>query len=91
MYRKWYPPGRYVFYPLYRCLRRKGRLPCALAYFLVWLASAILHGTLLLVLSDPAAGAVIAGVLLGLGLIGAGVVLAKQRRRLTARGRRRLA
>ena len=48
MYQKTYPPARYLFYPLYRWLRRRLHLPSTVAYFSVFLVSAILHAILML-------------------------------------------
>ena len=80
MYRKWYPPARYICYPLYRRLRRGWRLPSAVAYFAVWLISGLAHGAPMLLLSTPLAAAVFTSVFVGLGLAGAAAVLIKNRR-----------
>jgi len=81
MYRKWYPPSRYVCYPLYRLLRRRLGLRSTVAYLAVWIVSGALHGGLLLFFGHPlVAGAFILGFT-GLGLVGAGVICMKDRRR----------
>ena len=80
MYRKRYPQTRYVFYPLYRYLRRGRGLPCVSAYFLVWAISAVLHGAVMLMFGSPIAALVITLLLLGGGLAGAGAIIMKKRR-----------
>lgn len=71
-----YPPRLFVFYPLYRFLRRRLRLPMALANLTVWVVSAILHGGLLVVCGSLPAGIVFGAVFLFLGVLSTGVVLA---------------
>ncbi|HIG30375.1 MAG TPA: hypothetical protein EYQ50_22280 [Verrucomicrobiales bacterium] len=65
MYRKRYPPDRYVFYPLYRYLRRGIRMPVVLAYLMVWSISAVLHAALMLMFGHPVAALVFALLFLG--------------------------
>jgi len=81
MYRKWYPPVRYVFYPLYRRLRRRLRLPCAVAYLAVWLVSGIMHGALVLCAGNPVPALLFALVFAALGLAGVGAITVKHRQR----------
>lgn len=71
-----YPPRLFVFYPLYRFLRRRLRLTMALANLLVWAVSAILHGGFLIVCGSPSAGVAFAAIFLFLGVVSSGVVLA---------------
>ncbi len=79
MYRKSYPPAKYVFYPLYRILRRKLGLPSALAYFLVFVCSAVLHALLMLGFGHPLAALFFLLLYLGLGLAGARGIAVKNR------------
>ena len=84
-----YPPRRFVFYPLYRFLRRRLRLPMAISNLLVWVASAILHGGLLIACGNVPAGIFFAAVFLLLGVTSTGVVLAVKptSRTVAAKGR----
>ena len=79
MYRKWYPPANYVFYPLYRHFRRKLRLSSALAYFLVFVSSALLHALLMLCFGHPKVALFFLLLYLALGLIGARTIVVKKR------------
>ena len=79
--RKWYPPTRFVFYPLYRRLRRRWRLPCAAAYFAVWTVSGFLHGAVLLVFGNPIPAVVFTLIFIGLGMAGVGAITMKNRKR----------
>jgi hypothetical protein len=79
MYRKWYPPVRYVFYPLYRFMRRGLRLPSAVAYLIVWIVSGALHGALLLVFGQPVATGAFILLFTGFGLAGVGATWMKNR------------
>ncbi len=79
--RKWYPPTRFVFYPLYRRLRRRWRLPEVAAYFAVWTASGFLHSGVLLVLGNPVLAVVFTLIFIGLGLAGVGAIIMKNRQR----------
>ena len=81
MYRKWYPPNRYVFYPLYRYFRRTRRWSCILSYSSVWVANALLHGLVLTVLGGPATGLLWIAVFLCLGAIGVLAIVMKTRQR----------
>jgi hypothetical protein len=81
MYRKWYPPARYAFYPLYRRLRHRWRIPCAAAYLAVWMVSGVLHGAVLLVFGNPVPAMVFTLIFIGLGLAGVGAICMKQRKR----------
>ena len=80
MYRKWYPPSRYVCYPLYRLLRRRLRVPSAMAYLTVWIVSGGLHGALLAVFGHPAVATAFILGFAGLGLVGAGAICIRSRR-----------
>ena len=57
-------------------------MPSALAYLVVWIISALLHGALLLLFGNPIPAAVFVLIFLGLGSAGAGVIVLKNRRRL---------
>lgn len=81
MYRKWYPPARFVFYPLYRRLRRGWRLPCVAAYLAVWVISGVLHGAVLLAFGNPIPAMVFTLIFIGLGLAGSGASCMKHRQR----------
>jgi membrane associated rhomboid family serine protease len=80
MFRHRYPPARYVCYPLYRYLRRRWRLPCVAAYFLVWLVSGVLHSAVLLAFGHPIAAGAFTLVFAGLGAAGAAAISIKNRR-----------
>lgn len=81
MYRKRYPPVRYVFYPLYRKLRRGIRLPQEGAYVAVWMISGVFHGFVVLLFGNPVPALVFAAIFFGLGLIGAWAHFMKRRQR----------
>lgn len=66
---RWYPPRRWLFFPLYRFLRRKIRLGMAVSNMLVWTVSALLHAAVLAAFGGVVAGAVIGIVLFVLGVI----------------------
>lgn len=83
MYRKWYPPNRYIFYPLYRYFRRMRRWPCVLAYFTVWVANAFLHGSVLTLLGGPVVGLAWTAVSLVLGIVGVFAIIMKARQRIS--------
>lgn len=81
MYRKWYPPARFVFYPLYRRLRRGRRMPRAAAYLAVWVISGLFHGAVLLAFGHPVPAMVFTLIFIGLGLAGVGAISLKCRQR----------
>ncbi len=81
MYRKWYPPARYLFYPIYRQLRHNWKTPSAAAYLLVWVISGMLHGAVILAFGHPVGAAVFALIFIGLGLAGVGAIGLRQRQR----------
>ena len=81
MYRKWYPPARYIFYPLYRRLRHRWKMPCAAAYLTVATISGLLHGVALLVFGNPVPALVFTLIFIGLGLAGVVAIGMKRRRR----------
>lgn len=81
MYRKPnYPPARYVFYPLYRRLRREMGMPCALAYFIVYATSAVLHAALMLLFGHPIAAFLFLVLYLALGLAGVWSIVMNKKR-----------
>lgn len=84
MYRKHYPPARYIFYPLYRHLRKRVRLPSTVAYFTVFAASAVLHAVLMLLFRFPVAALLFFILYVVLGLIGVVAIIRKRGRRLRA-------
>lgn len=89
MYRKWYPPARFVFYPLYRFLRRGLRLPPAAVYLAVWIVSGVLHGAVLLGLGHPVAAGGFVLLFTGLGLAGVAAIGGKNRQRRRRRAQPR--
>ena len=87
MYRKKYPPVRYVFYPLYRTLRKRVRLPRLIAYVMVWLISGFAHALVMMLFGHPGPGLVFAGIFLALGLAGAAAHRKKYEQRAGPEGR----
>lgn len=85
MYKKSYLPARYVFYPLYRYFRRRARLPSTLAFFLVFLVSAILHALMMLAFGIPHGAIGFFILYLFLGIVGVVGIRAKKRKRGTGR------
>jgi len=81
MYRKRYPPARFVFYPLYRRLRHRWRMPCAAAYLTVWVVSGFLHGAVILAFGNPIPALVFTLIFISLGLAGVVAIALKQRKR----------
>jgi Flp pilus assembly protein TadB len=84
MYKKIYPPVKYVFYPLYRHLRKGLGISCVLAYFLVFLVSAILHAVFSLLFGHPIAAILFFLLYIALGLSGVRRIRVKKRRQLSA-------
>jgi uncharacterized membrane protein YbhN (UPF0104 family) len=80
MFRKYYPPVRYVFYPLYWWMRRR-KLPIAAAYLSVWIVSGLLHGALLLAFGHPVGAGGFFILFTGLGLAGVAAIEGKHRSR----------
>lgn len=74
---KRYPPSRYIFYPIYRYLRKARRLPAAIAYFAVWAFSGLLHGAVLLGFGHPTAALVFTLIFFGLGAVGTAAIVFK--------------
>lgn len=66
---KWYPPVKYVFYPLYKFYRKKIGLNTYAANFATWTSSAVLHGALLLPQGNYKGAAIASGFFLGLGAL----------------------
>lgn len=71
---RWYPPRRWLFFPLYRFLRRRIRLGMAVSNMLVWTVSALLHAGVLAAFGAVVAGAAVGVVLFVLGAVSTVVV-----------------
>lgn len=84
-----YPPRVFVFYPLYKVLRRRLRIPMALSVLAVWLISAVLHGIPTAVICGPPVGLAFFGIFASLGLLSAAVVLTTKGGRARHKGKRR--
>lgn len=66
---KYYPPRLFIFYPLYKRLRHRMKLPFLLSIFGVWFISAVLHSGLLLLFGLPVAAVFFFFIFCGLGLM----------------------
>ena len=76
---RYYSPRLFVFYPLYKVLRRQLRLPMVVSNFLVWIVSAVLHGGVLMLTGSVRAGLVFAIIFLFLGLVSTSVIVTTKR------------
>ena len=72
---RWYPPRRWVFWPLYRHFRRTRRWSMPLSNLAVWAVSAALHVLVCLPSGSVVACLVIGSVFLFLGFVSTLVVL----------------
>ncbi|MBN1124799.1 MAG: hypothetical protein JXA82_07320 [Sedimentisphaerales bacterium] len=81
---RYYPPRIFIFYPLYKVLRRRIGFSMPVSNFLVWTISALLHGIPMALLGSPIAGIVCGVILFFLGLLSTIVILFKKP---TRRGR----
>jgi hypothetical protein len=77
-------PPQYVFYPLYRYLRKGLGISIVLAYFLVHLASAIFHAVLALLFGHPSAAILFFLNYIALGLLGMRRIGVKKRPQMSA-------
>ena len=85
MYR-WYPPRRWVFFPLYRLLRRKAKWSMGVCNIAIWGVSALLHATVVAVFGHFIAAAALGAVFLTLGAIST-VIIVLVKRPYTTRSR----
>jgi len=82
---RWYPPRRFLFYPLYKYLRRSLHLSMSVSNFATWTVSAVLHAAILLPSGSYVPSAVFGAVFLTLGLISSILVFFLKQRRWGAR------
>ncbi|MBZ0254649.1 hypothetical protein K8I31_01215 [bacterium] len=71
----YYPPRRYVFFPLYRFFRKRCRLWMWLSNLLVWWISAALHALIFIPFGDLAAAAIFGSIFIFLGLLSSVIIL----------------
>lgn len=82
---RWYPPRRWLFFPLYRFLRRKTRWSMSLCSLMVWCISALLHAGAMAAFGSVVAAVVWGAVFLILGVISSAVILVVKRPHTTLR------
>ncbi|MFA4953368.1 MAG: hypothetical protein WC584_04040 [Candidatus Pacearchaeota archaeon] len=75
----WYPPSKYVFYPLYKFYRKNIGLNMYISNFAVWASSAALHAAIFLPQEDYTKAKIVGGVFLGLGILSTGVKILKHK------------
>ena len=68
----WYPPSKYVFYPIYKFYRKKLGANMYVANFATWASSAALHAAIFLPNEDYKSAAIFGGIFLGLGTLSTG-------------------
>lgn len=64
----WYPPSRYVFYPLYKFYRKKLGLNSYSANLATWSSSAVLHASIFLPQQRYSEALFVGGFFLSVGI-----------------------
>ena len=75
----WYPPSKYLFYPLYKFYRRKIGLNMYVANFSTWVSSAALHAALVVPNLGYTKAVIFGGIFLGLGTLSTGAKLLERK------------
>lgn len=66
---QYYPPSKYVFYPLYKFYRRELGLNIYVSNLCTWASSAVLHTALFIPSKDYISGAIFGTFFLSLGIL----------------------
>ena len=65
----WYPPSKYVFYPLYKFYRKNMGLNMYISNLATWASSALFHAAIFLPKENYTKAVIFGGIFLGLGTL----------------------